>query len=86
SEFFHEGVGYPVALRGLAAADAKCPHYAGFRWADPDADDLAAKMRRVYERRDEAKETGARAAAEAAAKWTWARTAERIIERLREIG
>ncbi|HMA29315.1 MAG TPA: glycosyltransferase [Thermoanaerobaculia bacterium] len=86
SEFFHEGVGYPVALKGFVAADAKCPHYAGFRWADPDADDLAAKMRRVYERRDEGKETGARAAAEAAAKWTWARTAERIIERLREIG
>jgi glycosyltransferase involved in cell wall biosynthesis len=86
SEFFHEGVGYPVALKGLVAADAKCPHYAGFRWADPDVDDLAAKMRRVYERRDEAKETGARAATEAAAKWTWARTAARIEKRLREIG
>jgi glycosyltransferase involved in cell wall biosynthesis len=86
SEFFHEGVGYTVALKGLVPADAKCPHYAGFRWADPDADDLAAKMRRVFTHRDEARAKGAAAAREAAAKWTWARTAERIVARLREIG
>jgi glycosyltransferase involved in cell wall biosynthesis len=86
SEFFHESVGYPVVLKGLVPADAKCPYYEGFRWADPDPDDLVAKMRRVYERRDEARETGARAAAEVAAKWTWARAAARIVERLREIG
>ena len=86
SEFFHEGVGYPVALKGLVAADAKCPHYAGFRWADPDVDDLAAKMRRVFTHRDEARAKGAAAAREAAAKWTWAHTAERIVARLREIG
>jgi hypothetical protein len=86
SEFLHEGVGYPIALRGLVPADAKCPYYEGFRWADPDPDDLVAKLRHVFAHREEARAKGAAAAAEAAAKWTWAHTAARIEERLREIG
>ena len=80
------GVGYPLAVRGLVPADAKCPYYEGFRWADPDPDDLVAKLRHVFTHREEARAKGAAAAAEAAAKWTWAHTAARIEERLREIG
>ena len=86
SEFLHAGVGYPLAVRGLVPADAKCPYYEGFRWADPDPDDLVAKLRHVFTHREEARAKGAAAAAEAAAKWTWAHTAARIEERLREIG
>ncbi len=86
SEFLHEGVGYPLAVRGLVPADAKCPYYAGFRWADPDPDDLVAKLRHVFRNREEARAKGAAAAREAAEKWTWAHTAARIEERLRAIG
>ena len=86
SEFLHEGVGYPIEVRGLVPADAKCPYYEGFRWADPDPDDLIAKMRHVFTHREEARAKGAAAAREAAAKWTWDATAARVEERLREIG
>ncbi len=86
TEFLHEGVGYPLAIRGLVAADAKCPYYEGFRWADPDPDDLVAKLRHVFTHREEARAKGAAAAQEAAGKWTWAHTAARIEERLRGIG
>jgi glycosyltransferase involved in cell wall biosynthesis len=86
TEFLHEGVGYPVAVRGLVPADAKCPYYEGFRWADPDPDDLVAKMRHVFTHRDEARAKGAAAASDAAAKWTWGHTAALIEERLRELG
>jgi glycosyltransferase involved in cell wall biosynthesis len=86
SEFLHDGVGYPLAVRGLVPADAKCPYYDGFRWADPDPDDLVAKLRHVFTHREEAGAKGAAAAAEAAGKWTWGHTAARIEERLREIG
>lgn len=86
TEFLHDGVGYPLAVRGLVPADAKCPYYAGFRWADPDPDDLVAKMRHVFAHREDARAKGAAAAAEAASKWTWGHTAARIEERLREIG
>lgn len=86
SEFLHDGVGYPLAVKGLVNADAKCPYYEGFRWAEPDLDDLVAKFRHVFAHRDEARARGAAAAREAAAKWTWAHTAARVEERLREIG
>ena len=86
SEFLHEGVGYPIEVRGLVPADAKCPYYEGFRWADPDPDDLVAKMRHVFTHREEARAKGAAAAREAVAKWTWDATAARVEERLREIG
>ncbi len=86
SEFFHEGVGYTVAVKGLVPADAKCPHYDGFRWAEPDLDALVAAMRRVFENRDEARLRGEAAAREAAKLWTWGLAAGRVIERLREIG
>lgn len=86
SEFLHDGVGYPIAVRGLVPADAKCPYYEGFRWADPDPDDLVAKLRHVFTHREEARAKGAAAAAEAAEKWTWAHTAARIEDRLRALG
>ena len=56
------------------------------RWADPDVDDLVARFRHVFTHREEARAKGAKAAEEAAAKWTWAHTAARVDERLREIG
>ena len=86
SEFLNEGVGYPIAVRRLVPADAKCPYYEGFRWADPDPDDLVAKLRHVFTHREEARAKGAAAATEAATKWTWGHTAARIEERLRALG
>ena len=85
SEFLHDGVGYPIAVRGLVPADAKCPYYEGFHWADPDPDDLIAKMRHVFTHREEAGARGAAAAAEAALRWTWDATAARIEQRLRAL-
>jgi len=85
TEFFHAGVGYPLRSRGLVPAEARCPYYAGWRWADPDVEHLAHLMRHVYEHPDEARQLGARAAQEAAEKWTWHHAALRICERLEQI-
>jgi glycosyltransferase involved in cell wall biosynthesis len=85
TEFFHEGVGYPIPVKRLVPADAKCPYYEGFRWADPDFDALVVALRRVYECREEARSRGAKAASEAAAKWTWSASVERIVARLRQL-
>jgi glycosyltransferase involved in cell wall biosynthesis len=82
TEFFHGGVGYPLRVRRLVAANAKCPYYLGWRWADPDEEHLIALMRYVYEHPGEARQVGARAAQDAAARWTWAHAAERICQRL----
>jgi GT2 family glycosyltransferase len=85
TEFVHEGVAYPLRVRGTIPAVAKCPYYEGFRWADPDVEHLRFLMRHVYENPDEARARGAAAAAEVAGRWTWESTAQKIIERLEEL-
>jgi hypothetical protein len=85
-EFVHDGIAYPLQIRGLVPAISSNPNYGGFRWADPDPDHLAEILRHVFENRDEARAKGARAAAEMAARWTWRRAAERIAGRLGGIG
>jgi len=85
TEFFNEDVGYPINLKRLIPAVAKCPYYKGFEWADPDVDHLASLMRHVYENPKEARAKGLRASVWARDKWTWLHAAERIKTRLGEI-
>src|SRR5262249_50639170 len=82
TEFVHEGISYPLRIRGTIPAVAKCPYYAGFSWADPDPEHLRHLLRHVFENRDEAHAKGAAAAREIAEKWTWGRTAKKIVDRL----
>jgi GT2 family glycosyltransferase/glycosyltransferase involved in cell wall biosynthesis len=84
-QFFHADIGYPLRTRGLVPAVARMPYYAGLRWADPDIEHLRYLMRYVYEHPMEAREIGAKAAAEVATKWTWAHATDRIMERLMAI-
>jgi glycosyltransferase involved in cell wall biosynthesis len=81
-EYLHEGVGYPLHVRGTIPAVAKCPYYDGYSWADPDPEHLRHLLRLVYEQRDEARQRGERAVDEIAARWTWRDAARRIVERL----
>jgi GT2 family glycosyltransferase len=82
TEFVHEGIAYPLRVKGTVPAVAKCPYYEGFSWAEPDPDHLRYLLRNVYENQVEARRRGAAAARETAAKWTWDNTARRIVERL----
>ncbi len=86
TEFLHAEVAYPLRIRGLIPAEARAPYYRGLRWADPDIDHLCELMRHVYDHPEEARTVGARAAAEVAARWTWANAAAKIVERLEAIG
>ena len=85
-EFLDEATGYPLRVRGVVPAVAKCPYYAGFSWADPDPDHLRHLLRHVVEHQDEARAKGAAAAAAMASRFTWGHTAERIIARLTALG
>jgi glycosyltransferase involved in cell wall biosynthesis len=82
TEFLDEEVALPVRPRALIDARAKCPYYEGFRWADPDFDELVGRLRWVYRNREAARELGRRAATRAGERWTWAQTAERILAAL----
>lgn len=81
-EFVHAGISYPLRVAGTVPAVAKCPYYEGFRWAEPDDEQLRWLLRHVVEHQDEARARGARAAEEMHARWTWRHAAERILERI----
>ena len=85
TDFMTADHAYPVRYR-LIPAKAKCPYYEGFRWAEPDEQHLAERMRYVYEHQEKAREMGARASQEALSKWTWRQAAQKIRERLIQIG
>ena len=76
---------YPIQVKSLIPAVAKCPYYSGFQWADPDEAHLAFLLRHVFENQEEARKKGELAAADVAANWTFRHTAERIAVRLGEI-
>jgi GT2 family glycosyltransferase len=86
ADFLTEEVGYPLEPERLVAAEARCPYYAGFEWAQPSYEHLRHLMREVYERPAEAKKRGLAAAAEVAANWTWERAAARVRDRVLELG
>jgi GT2 family glycosyltransferase len=86
TDFINDEIAYPLGIERLVPAEAKCPYYQGFNWAEPSYEHLRALMRHVYENREEAGRKGARASAEVLGRWTWRHSAEKIIRRLREVG
>lgn len=85
TEFFNESNGYPIKVKQLIDANAKCPYYEGFQWADADEEHLMHLMRYVYEHQDEARAMGEKASIDALTNWTWDKAADKILARLNEI-
>lgn len=85
ADFLHEGVGFPLNVAKMVAAEARCPYYEGFEWAEPDPDHLRALLRQVFSAPDVARARGAAAAAEVAATWTLEHAAARVAARLDEL-
>ena len=71
TDFMNETNAYPLRVKKLVPAKAKCPYYTGFSWAEPDEDHLVHLLRHVYTHQTEAREKGARAAQDALTQWTW---------------
>jgi len=70
----------------MVPAIARCPYYEGFNWGQPDYEDLRHKMRDVYENYDKAKEKAMKGSKEMRTKFTWDKVAEKIKDRLTQIG
>ncbi len=85
TEFVHEGIAYPLPVRGTIPAKALCPYYDGWSWADPDPEALERLLVEVFTRQAESRARGAAAAAEMLGKWTWRHAARRVIARLEAI-
>jgi glycosyltransferase involved in cell wall biosynthesis len=85
ADFLDNTVGYPLTTRALVKAVARCPHYEGFSWADPDPEHLRALMRHVYEHPEEARAKGLAAAGRVTDQYSWEHTAARVKQRLQEL-
>ena len=83
--FMTQANSYPLQVSKLVDARAKCPYYKGFKWAEPDTGHLKKLLRHVYEHPEEARQKGARAAADAREKWSLERCEKNIHGRLAEI-
>ena len=83
--FMTEANSYPLQVKSLIDAVAKCPYYKGFKWADPDTDHLKFLFRHIFKNQEEAKEKGAQAAKDVAEKWSVEKCVTRINKRLSEI-
>ena len=82
--YMRDSNSYPLQV-DLVAAQAKCPYYEGFKWAEPDRDHLAKLLRHVYENQTEAKGKGAKAALDVEAKWSLEVCSEALRSRLSQI-
>ena len=82
TDFMNETNAYPLRVKQLVPAKAKCPYYTGFRWAEPDEDHLVHLLRHVVAHQIEAREKGARAAQDTLTQWTWHHAAVKIKTRL----
>jgi len=85
TEFMTPENSYPLEVASLIPAEAKCPYYDGFKWADPSYEHLRQLMRFVYENREAAAQVGARAAIDARTKWTWANAVSKMRGRINEV-
>jgi glycosyltransferase involved in cell wall biosynthesis len=84
-DFMNESNAYPLPIEGLVPARAKCPYYAGFRWAEPSYSHTRRLMRYVFEHQAEARSKGECASRYVRECWTWERAASKIIARLDSI-
>jgi GT2 family glycosyltransferase len=84
TDFMTEENAFPIDVARLVPAVAKCPYYAGFRWAEPSYEHLRYLMRYVYENQAAARAVGLRAADEVRARWTWQNAARAIMRRIDE--
>ncbi len=84
-DFMNQGNAYPLQVERLVPAEAKCPYYTGFKWAEPSYRDLRRLMRHVFTNQAEARAKGERASRDVRANWTWDKAAEKIIARIDSI-
>ena len=80
TDFMHDGNSLLIEVEKLIDAEAKCPYYDGFEWAQPSYEHLRKLMRWTFENREAAAELGSKASKEARNSWSWDNTARSVID------
>ncbi|HWI03583.1 MAG TPA: glycosyltransferase, partial [Acidimicrobiales bacterium] len=85
ADFLTTDLGYPLHVAAMVNAEARCPYYDGFQWAEPDAEHLRFLFREVFDHPEDARSKGLAAAAEVARNYTWQQVAARAKARILEL-
>lgn len=84
TEFMTMENSFPIKIDSLETIhDSEYPIFNGHRWALPSIDDLRAKMRYVFEHRDEAQEIGRKAQADLRQRFNIESSSSAILQRLK---
>jgi len=89
TEFLSKEIAYPVAYELIPVRDMPydyVPLWGRAKWAEADIVDLKRTMRHVYENREEARQRTRRGLKMVWSGYSWTHVAEKMLERLREIG
>ena len=84
-DYMNAANSYPVGYRLVELQEDHGPYKKGEVWADPDLDQAAAYMRRVFENPDEAARLGQQAAVDIQLNYGSQAIANRIIARLKNV-
>lgn len=85
TDFINDKIAYPIKVTDLINAEAKCPYYKGFKWANPDFEHLKHQMKTVYSNYNEAVGKAKHASAYILENYSINNTTQLIIQRLNEI-
>jgi len=89
TDFLSENIAYPISYQLVPVRDMPydyIPLWGRAMWAEPDIEDLRRTMRHIYENRDEARRKTSRGLDVVWKNYSWAHVAQKMLERMREIG
>lgn len=86
TDFLNENTGYPIRVKKLVETNSTDLHYKGFSWAEPDLDHMIELMQFVYANREAVRAQSIKTASKIIKQWTWTKSAQQIISRLKSLG
>lgn len=81
TDFLNSNNGFPLEVEQLIPAEAKCPYYKGFKWAQPSYEHLRSLLRNLYSNQELSSTIGFEASKFAHEYFTWTNTTK-IIKNL----
>ncbi len=81
TDFLNTNNGFPLEIEGLIPAEAKCPYYKGFSWAQPSYEHLRLLLRKIYADQNLSSRIGIQASRFSYDNFSWNNTAK-IINKL----
>ncbi|MEM8962681.1 MAG: glycosyltransferase family 4 protein, partial [Acidobacteriota bacterium] len=85
TDFFNAANGYPIAYELITLEEDEGPYPAGARWADPDIDLAARRLRQIHDDRDQAQRLASHARADIDRELSYATIGRQIADHMHRV-